>query len=82
MQQALDGSRAILTWPLLFAICFMLVFSVVIALFKDLPDIEGDRQVSVFLCLTLTSFPSASYMGTSVNTGNKFADACIDTVCV
>lgn len=47
MQQALSGSRAMLTWPLLFAISFMLIFSVVIALFKDLPDIEGDSQVAL-----------------------------------
>lgn len=45
MQQALDSSRAMLTLPLLFTISFMLIFSIVIALFKDLPDIEGDRQV-------------------------------------
>ncbi len=30
--------------PLLFAVAFMLVFSAVIALFKDIPDVEGDRQ--------------------------------------
>ena len=47
MQQALGGSRIALTWPLLFAVCFMLVFSVVIALFKDIPDVKGDSQVSL-----------------------------------
>lgn len=45
MQQALGGSRIALTWPLLFAVCFMLVFSIVIALFKDIPDVKGDSQV-------------------------------------
>lgn len=45
MQQALGGTRIALTWPLLFAVCFMLVFSIVIALFKDIPDVKGDSQV-------------------------------------
>jgi homogentisate phytyltransferase / homogentisate geranylgeranyltransferase len=36
-----------LTRPLAFAICFMLFVSIVIALFKDIPDIKGDRQVGV-----------------------------------
>ena len=31
-----------LTRPVLFATGFMLIFSVVIALFKDIPDVEGD----------------------------------------
>ncbi|KAL3150572.1 hypothetical protein ABBQ32_000382 [Trebouxia sp. C0010 RCD-2024] len=47
MQQALGSSRIALTWPLLCAICFMLVFSVVIALFKDIPDVKGDSQANV-----------------------------------
>ncbi|CAL5049072.1 unnamed protein product [Urochloa decumbens] len=34
---------AVFTRPLLFATGFMTFFSVVIALFKDIPDIEGDR---------------------------------------
>ncbi|WVZ79110.1 hypothetical protein U9M48_026728 [Paspalum notatum var. saurae] len=34
---------AIFTRPLIFATGFMTFFSVVIALFKDIPDIEGDR---------------------------------------
>lgn len=54
MQQALGSSRIALTWPLLCAICFMLVFSVVIALFKDIPDVKGDSQVSfALLCVTI-----------------------------
>lgn len=65
MQQALDGSRAMLTWPLLFAISFMLIFSVVIALFKDLPDIEGDRQVETWGAahLQLACLPSSALVG-------------------
>uniref|UniRef100_A0A0E0E4P0 Uncharacterized protein n=1 Tax=Oryza meridionalis TaxID=40149 RepID=A0A0E0E4P0_9ORYZ len=34
---------AVFTRPLIFATAFMTFFSVVIALFKDIPDIEGDR---------------------------------------
>ena len=49
MQQALGSSRIALTWPLLFTVCFMLVFSIVIALFKDIPDVKGDSQVSRYL---------------------------------
>lgn len=30
-----------------FAVCFVTVFSVVIALFKDLPDLEGDKRHGV-----------------------------------
>ena len=45
MQRVLRGSRVMLTWPLVFAIGFMLVFSVVIALFKDIPDVKGDSEV-------------------------------------
>ncbi|XP_010265485.1 PREDICTED: homogentisate phytyltransferase 1, chloroplastic-like isoform X1 [Nelumbo nucifera] len=33
----------ILTWPLVFTTAFMSFFSIVIALFKDIPDIDGDR---------------------------------------
>ncbi len=46
MKQVLGGSRIMLTWPLVFAMCFMLVFSIVIALFKDIPDVKGDSQVT------------------------------------
>ncbi|KAF0904719.1 hypothetical protein E2562_036251 [Oryza meyeriana var. granulata] len=34
---------AVFSRPLIFATAFMTFFSVVIALFKDIPDIEGDR---------------------------------------
>ena len=36
---------AALSRPILFATAFMLLFSVVIALFKDIPDVAGDRKV-------------------------------------
>jgi hypothetical protein len=46
MKLALGARNAALapSRPLLFAVAFMLVFSAVIALFKDIPDVEGDRQ--------------------------------------
>jgi homogentisate phytyltransferase/homogentisate geranylgeranyltransferase len=34
-----------ITRPIAFATAFMLLFSVVIALFKDIPDVAGDSQV-------------------------------------
>ena len=47
MKLAMGAPRAGLapSGPLLFAVAFMLVFSAVIALFKDIPDVKGDRQV-------------------------------------
>ncbi|XP_065001077.1 probable homogentisate phytyltransferase 1, chloroplastic isoform X1 [Musa acuminata AAA Group] len=43
MQTFVFGRSANLSRPLIFATAFMSFFSVVIALFKDIPDIEGDR---------------------------------------
>ncbi|WOL17374.1 putative homogentisate phytyltransferase 1, chloroplastic [Canna indica] len=43
MQTFVFGRAANLSRPLIFATAFMSFFSVVIALFKDIPDIEGDR---------------------------------------
>ncbi|KAJ0089475.1 hypothetical protein Patl1_14233 [Pistacia atlantica] len=37
------GRPAVFSRPLIFATAFMSFFSVVIALFKDIPDIEGDK---------------------------------------
>lgn len=34
-------------WPVLFATAFMTIFAVVIALFKDLPDVRGDKEHGV-----------------------------------
>lgn len=45
MKLALGAPSLTLTRPLIFAISFMLLFSVVIALFKDIPDVKGDAQV-------------------------------------
>lgn len=39
--------EATLTFPLLFASAFMSAFSVVIAFFKDIPDVKGDRGSSI-----------------------------------
>ncbi|KAF8392878.1 hypothetical protein HHK36_021117 [Tetracentron sinense] len=43
MQTYVYGRPAVFTRPLIFATAFMSFFSVVIALFKDIPDIDGDR---------------------------------------
>ncbi|KAF3775510.1 putative homogentisate phytyltransferase 1 [Nymphaea thermarum] len=43
MQTFVYKRPAIFTRPLMFATAFMSFFSVVIALFKDIPDIEGDQ---------------------------------------
>ncbi|KAJ8767328.1 hypothetical protein K2173_017372 [Erythroxylum novogranatense] len=43
MQTHVYGRPAIYSRPLIFATAFMSFFSVVIALFKDIPDMEGDK---------------------------------------
>ncbi|WCJ42223.1 Homogentisate phytyltransferase 1 chloroplastic [Euphorbia peplus] len=43
MQTHVFGRPAVFSRPLIFATAFMSFFSVVIALFKDIPDIEGDK---------------------------------------
>uniref|UniRef100_A0A1D1YFU5 Putative homogentisate phytyltransferase 1, chloroplastic n=1 Tax=Anthurium amnicola TaxID=1678845 RepID=A0A1D1YFU5_9ARAE len=43
MQTFVFSRPVIVTRPLIFATAFMSFFSVVIALFKDIPDIDGDR---------------------------------------
>ncbi|XP_006657211.3 probable homogentisate phytyltransferase 1, chloroplastic [Oryza brachyantha] len=43
IQTFVFGRPAVFSRPLIFATAFMTFFSVVIALFKDIPDIEGDR---------------------------------------
>jgi homogentisate phytyltransferase/homogentisate geranylgeranyltransferase len=47
MQHALGIAGFALTRPLAFTMGFMLLYSIVIALFKDLPDIKGDTQAGV-----------------------------------
>lgn len=47
IQKFVFGRDAVLTRPLLFATGFMCFFSVVIALFKDIPDLEGDRVFGI-----------------------------------
>ena len=46
IQHVLGTTHYVMSRPVVFATSFMLLFSVVIALFKDIPDIQGDRQVS------------------------------------
>ncbi|KAJ8426286.1 hypothetical protein Cgig2_016205 [Carnegiea gigantea] len=43
IQMHIFGRPAVFSRPLIFATAFMSFFSVVIALFKDIPDMEGDR---------------------------------------
>eukprot|EP01018_Ginkgo_biloba_P014777 Gb_23487 [translate_table: standard] len=43
MQSSIYRRPAVLTKPLIFATAFMCFFSIVIALFKDIPDVDGDR---------------------------------------
>ncbi|PIN08604.1 homogentisate phytyltransferase [Handroanthus impetiginosus] len=43
VQMHVYGRPAVLTKPVIFATAFMSFFSVVIALFKDIPDIVGDK---------------------------------------
>ncbi|XP_059461052.1 homogentisate phytyltransferase 1, chloroplastic isoform X1 [Corylus avellana] len=43
MQTHVYKRPAVFSWPLIFATAFMSFFSVVIALFKDIPDIDGDK---------------------------------------
>lgn len=47
MKLAVGSAQITLTRPLLFAMAFMLFFSVVIALFKDIPDVKGDDQAGM-----------------------------------
>lgn len=45
MKQCCGPSNWVLTKPLVYATSLIAYFSVVIALFKDIPDVKGDRQV-------------------------------------
>lgn len=47
MQRQLGEAQVLLTGPVLFATGFMLIFSIVIALMKDIPDVLGDTQAGV-----------------------------------
>lgn len=47
MMYATGSSSAVLTPPILFATAFMLLFSIVIALFKDIPDVVGDSHAGL-----------------------------------
>ena len=48
MKHVLGEPHVVFKWPLIFTIGFMLFFSVVIALFKDIPDVKGDQQASFY----------------------------------
>ncbi|KAG0565173.1 hypothetical protein KC19_8G170200 [Ceratodon purpureus] len=47
MQVSVLGRPAVLSKPLLFATGFMCFFSIVIALAKDIPDVEGDKVYGI-----------------------------------
>ncbi|KAK4782693.1 hypothetical protein SAY86_007067 [Trapa natans] len=47
MQIHVYGRPALLSRPLIFATAFMSFFSVVIALFKDIPDMDGDKVFGI-----------------------------------
>lgn len=47
MQLAMGSAAPAITRPIAFATAFMLLFSVVIALFKDVPDVAGDSKAGV-----------------------------------
>jgi homogentisate phytyltransferase/homogentisate geranylgeranyltransferase len=47
MAGAVGSPVLVLSRPLAFITGFMLLFSVVIALFKDIPDVRGDRQAGL-----------------------------------
>eukprot|EP00850_Spirogloea_muscicola_P023435 SM000356S13439 [mRNA] locus=s356:35883:50024:+ [translate_table: standard] len=47
IQETVFGRQQSLSRPLIFATSFMCLFSIVIALFKDIPDVEGDRVFGI-----------------------------------
>ncbi|KAK4755753.1 hypothetical protein SAY87_009510 [Trapa incisa] len=47
MQTHVYGRPAVFSRPLIFATAFMSFFSVVIALFKDIPDMDGDKVFGI-----------------------------------
>lgn len=47
MKLSLGTSQVTLTRPLVFTLVFMLFYSIVIALFKDIPDVKGDVRAGV-----------------------------------
>lgn len=66
MKQALGAAQYTLTRPLAFAVGFMLFVSIVIALFKDIPDIQGDRQVPNCCAAAICHENSASGFSSSL----------------
>ncbi|KAM5569072.1 homogentisate phytyltransferase 1, chloroplastic-like [Rosa sericea] len=47
IQKYVLGREISITRPLVFAVVFMCIFSSVIALFKDIPDVDGDRDFGI-----------------------------------
>jgi hypothetical protein len=69
MRSALGGAGAgAITRPVAFATAFMLLFSIVIALFKDIPDVVGDSKVGWQMSLVLTPEPLKTRAPTTLRT--------------
>eukprot|EP00891_Asterochloris_glomerata_P001458 jgi/Astpho2/1458/fgenesh1_pg.00025_%23_58_t len=79
MKQAIGSTSPALTPPLLFGISFMLICSIVIALFKDIPDVRGDTAADIktfsvrlgvkrvfWTCIALLEFAYACAIGTGL----------------
>ncbi|KAM7277469.1 hypothetical protein ACFE04_019335 [Oxalis oulophora] len=47
MQRYVLGMPFVITKPVIFAVAFMFFFSSVIALFKDIPDVDGDKDFGI-----------------------------------
>ena len=53
--------------PLRFITCFVTVFATVIAITKDLADVEGDRKFGVETFSTRLGVRNVAYLGASVS---------------
>ncbi|WOL05558.1 homogentisate geranylgeranyltransferase [Canna indica] len=85
MQRYVLGRPVTLTKPVVFATAFMCFFSAVIALFKDIPDVEGDRHFGIkslsvslgqekvfWLCIKLLSTAYAAAIMVGASSPNKY----------
>ncbi|WOK97060.1 hypothetical protein Cni_G05768 [Canna indica] len=85
MQRYVLGRPVALTKPVVFATAFMCFFSAVIALFKDIPDVEGARHFGIkslsvslgqekvfWLCIKLLSTAYAAAIMVGASSSNKY----------
>ncbi|KAH9667760.1 homogentisate phytyltransferase 1 [Citrus sinensis] len=47
VQKYVLGRPVVFTKPLLFAVAFSAIFSIVLSLLKDIPDVEGDKKSGI-----------------------------------